>query len=174
MDHHCPWVNNCVGEGNQKYFVLFTVSHYSLVFTRFLMFSVCSINRIISFSCTSPVSRCRRFTGESGSLCCAWDPSGARVRISLRRRPPFCWYVAFLEHSRNIGCNRQLLCMAFRLFSTNCSSLFLFLDLSPIWIGVICNIYIGDVWHADFGDLLGWDRNWGLFFGYVLFFELFG
>jgi palmitoyltransferase len=25
MDHHCPWVNNCVDEDNQKSFVLFTM-----------------------------------------------------------------------------------------------------------------------------------------------------
>lgn len=25
MDHHCVWIRNCIGQANQKYFVLFLV-----------------------------------------------------------------------------------------------------------------------------------------------------
>ncbi|MCL4135590.1 UNVERIFIED_CONTAM: hypothetical protein GTU68_032023 [Idotea baltica] len=46
MDHHCPWINNCVGEWNQKYFLQFLIfvgmmSVYALVLIAYSWMKEC-------------------------------------------------------------------------------------------------------------------------------------
>eukprot|EP00088_Acartia_fossae_P023978 TRINITY_DN2493_c0_g1_i1.p1 TRINITY_DN2493_c0_g1~~TRINITY_DN2493_c0_g1_i1.p1 ORF type:complete len:284 (-),score=19.15 TRINITY_DN2493_c0_g1_i1:219-1070(-) len=47
MDHHCPWINNCVGEWNQKFFIQFLMyvgllSVYAICLVAYSWYAECS------------------------------------------------------------------------------------------------------------------------------------
>jgi len=59
MDHHCPWINNCVGERNQKYFMQFLIYVGILSIYSIILVAVAWLNECVNCSQVVAVKQAR-------------------------------------------------------------------------------------------------------------------
>ena len=53
-DHHCPWINNCVGARNYAYFFLFILAMEAALITT-LVYSIYGLSEKIDYNSDSPM-----------------------------------------------------------------------------------------------------------------------
>ena len=57
MDHHCPWIRNCIGIQNQKYFLLFSFYLALICFYFLTVFTKCLIQCYSYNYCSEPLAQ---------------------------------------------------------------------------------------------------------------------